>query len=294
MCANNEEKDWNPSNNQTNGEHKEMSIPTWWTSPDARPAIAQEPAPVEADAVPDEVSQRYAGKYEVFPEAGLYKYRLKASNGEILIVSSGFTTRKGVSAGIKTLQENMARGRVDVVTDKSGYSQFRLYSANRSRVVANGEYYDSASSAERAWTSVTKFALTDKIIQLESIPQEEVREEIVVINDIETNPNGKMEISRERGKWIATLKASNAEVLFVTSGYASRPSLMLGIEAVKNEIRHATFRVDRDKQGRYQFKLFASNNQQLLTGETYGSKDNCVSALDSVRRFALGARIIDL
>ena len=39
------------------------------------------------------------GKYEVFPEAGFYKYRLKANNGEILIVSNPYRTKDSAAAG---------------------------------------------------------------------------------------------------------------------------------------------------------------------------------------------------
>ncbi|MGE4379093.1 MAG: DUF1508 domain-containing protein [Candidatus Izemoplasmatales bacterium] len=41
------------------------------------------------------VSTKYSGKYEIYKEAGYYKYRLKASNGEILAVSLPYTTDKG-------------------------------------------------------------------------------------------------------------------------------------------------------------------------------------------------------
>jgi len=52
--------------------------------------------------------------------------------------------------------------------------------------------------------------------------------------------------------------------------------------------------VSRDKQDRYMFTLYATNNQALVTGHTYPSKDNCLAAVDSVRRFGLQAKIVEL
>jgi uncharacterized protein YegP (UPF0339 family) len=237
---------------------------------------------------------KYSGKYEIFPEAGLFKYRLKASNGEILIVSAGYVSRRGVIAGIETFKKNVKHGNFKYVTDKNNYSQFRLYTANGARLIANGEYYDSMPGAISAMESVKNFAINKKFVQLEEIPNNEIREEIVSLDPIEKNQNGKIEVFREGKYWKGSLLASNGKVLFVTSGYSSRDSLIQGLDAIKNEIDHDTFRVSRDKQNRYQFKLYSTNNQQLLVGETYGNKADAFSAVDSVRRFAPDAKIVDL
>ena len=239
-------------------------------------------------------SEKYSGKYEIFPEAGLFKYRLKASNGEILIVSAGYVSRRGARAGIETFKKNVKTGNFKFVTDKNNYSQFRLYTANGARLIANGEYYDSMAGAISAAESVKNFSKTKKCDQLEEIPNNEIREEIVSLNPVERNQNGKIEIFREGKYWKGSLLASNGKILFVTSGYSSRDSLIQGIEAIKNEIDYDTFRVSCDKQNRYQFKLYSTNNQQLLVGETYGNKADAFSAVDSVRRFAPDAKIVDL
>lgn len=237
---------------------------------------------------------KYSGKYEIFPEAGLFKYRLKASNGEILIVSSGYTSRKGATLGIETFKKSVKNGNFKYVTDKNNFSQFRLYTQNGSRLIANGEYYDSMAGAISAMESVGKFVKTSKYIQLEEIPLNEIREEVVSLKPITKNKNGKIEVFLEDKYWKASLSASNGQVLFVTSGYSSRDSLIQGIDAIKNEIDNDTFRVSCDKQNRYQFKLYSRNNQQLLVGETYGNKADAFSAVDSVRRFAPDAKIVDL
>ncbi|HMM00094.1 MAG TPA: YegP family protein [Bacilli bacterium] len=252
---------------------------------------AKEPTPVKND----KANERYSGKYEIFPEAGLFKYRLKASNGEILLVSGGYTSRSGAEAGIETLKKNISLGKGVIVKDKNGFAQFRIYTTNGARVILAGEFYDREASAEKALASTEKFASTDKIIQLDDIPTAEVREEIVESQPVETNGNGKIEIKLiEDKKYQAVLKASNGEVLFVTDIYASKATVLKGIEAIKNGIvEKGVFRINRDKQNRYQFKLYSSINQVLVVGETYSSKEAALSAVESVRRFIKDAKVID-
>jgi uncharacterized protein len=239
------------------------------------------------------VNNRYAGKYEVFPEAGLFKYRLKASNGEILVVSGGYTTKNGAINGIETLKKNIETGRFDLVTDKNDFSQFQLYTPNGSRLVVSGEFYESLKRAESAMESLKKFAGTDKIVELDAIPLTEVREEVVASSNVEKKPNGKIELSKEDDGFHAVLKASNGEILFNTTSYASKASLLQGIESIKKAVESGAFRVSKDKQNRYQFKLYGGNNQILLSGETYSTKDSAVSVVDSVKRFLFDAKVIE-
>ncbi len=107
---------------------------------------------------PKQPAGRYAGKYEIFPEAGFYKFRLKASNGEILVVSQGYAAKTGVAAGIETFKKNVEAGVFEVYTDKSGFAQFALFSANKSRLIAAGEFYETETRAQSAAESVKKFA----------------------------------------------------------------------------------------------------------------------------------------
>ncbi|MDP3130156.1 MAG: DUF1508 domain-containing protein [Bacillota bacterium] len=262
--------------------------------PVEQPAAPVKPVPVKAEAPKSSASGRYSGKYEVFPEAGLFKYRLKASNGEILVVSQGYSTRNGATIGIDTFKKNVEGGLFDVYTDKSGFSQFMLFNANKSRLMATGEFYETDARVQSAIESVKKFVSNDKIIQLDEIPADEIREELVKLSPVDLNDNGKIEIAvDEKKEWTFTLKASNGEVLFESNGYASKPGAMMGFESVKKAVEAGNFRVSQDKQNRFQFSLYAPNNTMVLTGETYPSLENCLSAVDSVRRFLPNAKIID-
>ena len=246
-----------------------------------------------AAAVPTNDS-KYTGKYEVFPEAGLFKYRLKASNGEILIVSQGYTTKAGAISGIDTLKRNVIGGIQEIYTDKSDFSQFRIMTSTGARLVAAGEFYETEKKAQSAFESVKRFANTDKIVELNELPKKEMREEVVVLKKLDENANGKYEVYSEGKLWFFLLKASNGEVLMESQGYSSKSGALSGLDNVKKALIAGNFRVSRDKQDRYMFTLYATNNQALVTGHTYPSKDNCLAAVDSVRRFGLQAKIVEL
>lgn len=238
-------------------------------------------------------SGRYSGKYEIYPEAGGFKYRLKASNGEILIVSQAYASKAGAASGIETLKKNVEAGVFEFYTDKSNYTQFLLYNSNKARVIATGEFYESVARAQSASESVKKFYNNDKVLNLDAISPEDMREELVELKPIEPANNGKFEFDELSGEILFRLKASNGEVLFESNTYSSKASALQSLEVIKKAIEAGNFRVMKDKVGRFQFKLYASNKSLLLSGETYPNEENCLSALDSVRRFYQDAKIVE-
>jgi len=54
------------------------------------------------------------------------------------------------------------------------------------------------------------------------------------------------------------------------------------------------FEVYKDKKGEYRFRLKAGNGEIIATGEAYSSKDACLKGIDSVRRNAPDADIVDV
>ncbi len=238
--------------------------------------------------------KKYSGKYEVYPEAGSYKFRLKASNGEILAVSFRYTTEKGALSGIDTFKKNVETGVFEVYTDKNNFSQFNLYTPNKGRIVIVGEFYNSEKLAESAVESVKNFYKTNKIEVIEKISEEDIREELVVFENVELSTTGKYEIYQEDGSYFVRLRANNSQVLFVSTKYSSKASAKSGLETIKKAIDEKRFTVGRDKQKRYQFNLYSSTNQLILSGETYPQKSSCLSAITSVRKFAPKAKIVEL
>lgn len=236
----------------------------------------------------------YSGKYEVYPEAGNFKFRLKASNGEILAVSFPYSTEKGAISGIETFKRNVKTGVFEVYTDKNNYSQFVLMNSVGARIIIVGEFYNNYAQAESAIDSVKKFYNSEKVQTLKEVPESESREELVELEKVEENDKGKYELYHENGGYYLRLKANNAQVLFVSQGYSSKASAKSGLETIKKAIIDNRFTVGKDKQNRYQFNLYSSTYQLILTGETYPAKSNCISAINSVRKFAGKAKLVEL
>ena len=273
-----------------------------------KPVIAEEAeATPEEEAAPEndegidgqseedvpETSGKVTGKYEIFREAGFFKYRLKANNGEILIVSIGYKSKASVLSGIETLKRNMPNATTRVVTDKNGYAQFRISNNNDSRLIAAGEIYQNEKGASSALASVMKFYSSDKIVDIGELPENETHEWIAELPPIVKTPSGRITLFQEDGKYLAKLAANNGEVLFVTSTYSSRKALLSAIDNLKQKIADTRITIARDKQNRYQFRVFSDNGMLLVVGETYNSKERAIASAASMRNFLQRARIVE-
>lgn len=226
----------------------------------------------------------------------MFKYRLKANNGEILLVSNDYKTREGAKKGIETLKKNLKEGTHRIVTDKNGYSQFRIFTAKDSRLVASGEIYRTLLSAQNALASTQRFGNSRKIVDLDEIPESEVREETVTLPEVERKQNGKIElyIDESDKKWRTRLVANNGEILFTSAAYSSKPAALNGLNSIKAKANSNSFHIYRDKQNRYQYLLLSDNGLVLLLGETYNSRERAISSATSVRSFLGNSVIVDL
>ncbi|MFW5888795.1 MAG: DUF1508 domain-containing protein [Bacillota bacterium] len=250
--------------------------------------------PKEVVKVNKSKTKKYTGKYEVFPEAGNYKFRLKASNGEILVVSYKYSSEKGAFSGIETFKKNVEEGIFEITTDKNDFSQFQLFNSSGARVIVAGEIYTSVSKAESAIESVKSFYDTDKIDVLDKIPKSEIREELIDLNSVEESPTGKYELYKKDDNFYVRLKASNSQTLLISQGYSSKTSAKNGLKTIQKAIKDKSFTISRDKQERYQFNLYSSNGQLLVSGETYPTKSSAISAAHSVLKFGLKAKLVDI
>lgn len=173
--------------------------------------IAKKPASKKPAVNKTEVKKSPTGKYEVYPEVGLYKYRLKASNGEILAVSFGYSTKSSAKKGIQTFKNAVVENKFEISTDKAGFSHYDLFDARGARVILIGEFYKTLKLAESAVESVKKFYETDKIMDLKEIPSSEIREEIAAIPKTPANPNGKFQLIKEGKAYFIKLIRPYAE-----------------------------------------------------------------------------------
>ncbi len=105
------------------------------------------------------------------------------------------------------------------------------------------------------------------------------------------------------------LKAGNGEVIATSEVYASEASCRNGIESVAKNApvaavedqtvegyateKHPKFEVYEDKAGEYRFRLKATNGQIIAVGEGYKAKASCINGIESVKKNAVDAAIVE-
>lgn len=263
------------------------------TEVEAKPDAAKEEAAAEEE-LPAKAAKQ-SGKYEVFPEAGFFKYRLKANNGETLLVSNGYKTRDGAKNGIATLKKNLNTAVFRIKVDKNGYAQFLVFTSNESRLIVSGEIYQNEALANSALESVKKFGKARRIVDLDEIPEAEIREWKIELPPATPNPNGKFEIYIDESskKWKGRLLANNGVIIMVTANYSSKNAVLNAFENIKTKVAGNSLSISRDKMGRYQYRVYSDNGAVMVMGETYPSYDSALSSATSVSKFIADAKVID-
>ncbi len=106
------------------------------------------------------------------------------------------------------------------------------------------------------------------------------------------------------------LKAGNGEVIATSEVYTTKAACVKGIESVKKNSavaavedqtvegfateKNPKFEVYTDKAGEFRFRLKATNGQIIATGEGYKSKAGCMNGIESVKKNAVDADIVDV
>lgn len=105
------------------------------------------------------------------------------------------------------------------------------------------------------------------------------------------------------------LKAGNGEVIATSEVYSSKAACEKGIESVKKNAavanvedqtvevyateKNPKFEVYADKAGEFRFRLKATNGQVIATSEGYKSKSGCMNGIESVKKNAPEAEVVD-
>lgn len=236
---------------------------------------------------------RYNGKYEVYAIADGYAYRLKASNGEILVTSEVYVNRDGVIRAIDTVKKNIETGEIRVFADKKGKYKFKLTSKNH-RVLLISSNYSQEVGANRASESFKKFAMKADIVDVEIKDDDAASATKIKIASTEDKEGGKYEIETSNGEYSWDLKASNGEILCQAEGYTSKSGVLNSIEKFKQYVAEGTFKTIKDKAGHYQYKLYTPAGRVCAVGESYSTKTSAVSAANSVVSFYKLAELVDL
>lgn len=105
------------------------------------------------------------------------------------------------------------------------------------------------------------------------------------------------------------LKAGNGEVIATSEVYGSEAACKNGIASVKKnapvagiedqtaegfeKVKHPKFEVYQDKAGEYRFRLKATNGEIIATGEGYKAKAGCMNGIESIKKNAPDAEIVE-
>ena len=105
------------------------------------------------------------------------------------------------------------------------------------------------------------------------------------------------------------LKASNGEVIATSEVYSSPDACQKGIASVQKNApiatienqtvegfaveKHPKFEVYADKAGEFRFRLKALNGQVIAVSEGYKAMASCMNGIESVKKNAIDAKIIE-
>jgi len=100
-----------------------------------------------------------AGKFEIKTgKSGKFTFNLKASNGQVILSSESYDTRKGAEGGIASVKKNAGSdARFERKTAKDG-SAFFVLKASNGEPIGKSEMYKTKRSMENGIASVGKNA----------------------------------------------------------------------------------------------------------------------------------------
>lgn len=105
------------------------------------------------------------------------------------------------------------------------------------------------------------------------------------------------------------LKATNGQVIATSEVYSSKDACENGIESVKKNApiaavedqtvegyaaeKNPKFEIYKDNAGEFRFRLKATNGQIIATGEGYATLANCENGVESVKKNAPDAEVVE-
>lgn len=120
---------------------------------------------------------------------------------------------------------------------------------------------------------------------------------------------GKFAVKKVKTGVKFNLKAGNGEIIATSEVYTSRASCLKGVASVRKNavaakledqtvegfetVTHPKFEVYVDKAGEYRFRLKARNGEIIAASEGYKAKASCLNGVESVRRNAPEAEVVE-
>jgi uncharacterized protein YegP (UPF0339 family) len=108
-----------------------------------------------------------AGSFEIYADGkGEYRFRLKASNGQVVLSSEGYKSKASASKGIESVQSNCEDTSLfEKSSTDSGKFRFNMKAKNR-QVIGTSQTYDTQSGRDNGIEAVAKAAKGAKIVDL--------------------------------------------------------------------------------------------------------------------------------
>ena len=119
----------------------------------------------------------------------------------------------------------------------------------------------------------------------------------------------KFVVSKAKTGYKFNLKAGNGQVIATSEIYDSESGCKNGVDSVKKNAPIAPvedqtvdgfaaekcpkFEVYNDKAGEFRFRLKAGNGQIIATGEGYTTRANCINGIESVKKNAPDAEVVE-
>ena len=104
------------------------------------------------------------------------------------------------------------------------------------------------------------------------------------------------------------LAAGNGETIGTSEVYSSKAACIKGTESVRtnataakledqtagDSVTNPKFEIYNDKAGKFRFRLKAHNGEIILASEGYTSKESCKNGIESVRKNAPKAKLVEV
>ena len=119
---------------------------------------------------------------------------------------------------------------------------------------------------------------------------------------------GKFVVKTTKSGFVFNLKAGNGEVIATSESYKSQDSCLNGVESVRKncvggvedqtvegfeKLTHPKFEVYADKAGEFRFRLKARNGEVIAVSEGYKAKQSCMNGIESVKKNAVDAPVVE-
>lgn len=96
---------------------------------------------------------------------GEFQFNLKASNGQVILTSEGYTTKSACHSGVESVKKNATDdSKFEKKASKDGKLYFNLKASN-GQVIGTSETYESESSRNNGIESVKKNAPVAEVVE---------------------------------------------------------------------------------------------------------------------------------